>query len=925
MNKIKYFLVIISLILSSTSIWAQYNFRSIDIQSGLSDNFVRSIMKDQQGYLWFGTLNGLSRYDGFHNRTYTLTQKDGKKNANIILVAQDKSSQIWVTTYDQHIFCYNPEKDCMQDNASELLARLGIKANHHNPRKATDGKVIIDQDKNLWYLSGNTLYYYIYDEHHLLQMNLTEPLISVTCREGIAYALTGKGHIYRVNVKQRNAFLLTAYPSQAKAKNLRIYQDIRGNIWTYDQYVNGLYRLPIGKNSPQAEREKESSPTTLEKVCDENVSALAEDRQGNLWIGTNSSGIIIRQGNGNSTRITRNENALYPLTSNHIYTILIDDENMAWIGSSKVGIAYTNLNNTCISVIPTPFNEDIGFLCQDALGKLWIGYDGNGLYCETTGKQYQAGNSKLKSNQVIGGRIANDRKIYLGTYGGGIYQLTPDAQIRPIWQEHGQLKYIRRVIQDKEGNFWIGGVMSGLCSITPQGRFRNYTFHNSILRTNAITDLAYTEQEDVMLIATSTGMYILNNRKQLKEVPVKELQTACINAVYADHRKLRWVCTNEEVRIYDAHFHLLKTFGKDEEMNNVLAITGDHQGQVWVTTSKALINIRVGKNGKGEYSFHFRKLVDGDGLGDITFCKKAIYCTDTGDILAGGCGKYIRLTPSLLQESMKTRKVVFTELHVNDKVVSLTSDKLQNMEFQHDEDIRLFVSTLDYTHAAPLKFAYRLNNNEEWKVADGNCIQLEQSSWGKHILQVKALDGNDDEITTLPLSILPPIWLSGKAFMLYVLLLVLIFWQVRKRRRSIPKGTYSSLSAPEPSKAQVNEEENEVSVKQQDVSNKQEDAWTTKATALIEQHLSESDFSVENFSEEMNMSRSALYKKLMAATGKSPLEFMRAIRLKHGLAYLQEGNLSISEIAYNIGLSPKQFAKFFKEEYGCLPSQYKKK
>ncbi len=64
-----------------------------------------------------------------------------------------------------------------------------------------------------------------------------------------------------------------------------------------------------------------------------------------------------------------------------------------------------------------------------------------------------------------------------------------------------------------------------------------------------------------------------------------------------------------------------------------------------------------------------------------------------------------------------------------------------------------------------------------------------------------------------------------------------------------------------------------ISVKQQDVSNKQEDAWTTKATVLIEQHLSESDFSVENFSEEMNMSRSALYKKLMAATGKSPLEF----------------------------------------------------
>lgn len=930
MKKLKFIIAIIALLLQTTIMQAQYSFRSIDIQSGLSDNYVRSILKDQQGFLWFGTLNGLTRFDGFRNRIYPLTQNDGKQKSNIIQVAQDKSAQIWVTTYDGHIFCYNQDEDCMMDNASERLAQLGIKAASHNSNgKNAGGKVIIDQDKNLWYVSNYNLYYYIYDENHLYQMKLAEPVNSVTCREGIAYAQTGKGHIYRINVKQKNAFLLATYPMQAKAKNLRIYQDNQGNVWTYDQYVNGLYLLPLGKTSEKARREKGASQTTLEKICDENVSALAEDRQGNLWIGTNSAGIIIRQTDGTSTRITRNEDNPYPLTSNHIYTILIDNENMAWIGSTKVGVAYTNLNNYSITSVATPFNEDIGFLCQDAMGKLWIGYDGNGLYCETTGKLYQAGNSMLKNNLVIGGRIAGDRNIYLGTYGGGIYQLTTDAQIRPIWQEYAQLKYARRVIEDKKGNFWIGGVMSGLCCVTPQGKFRNYTYQNSILRTNAITDLAYTEQEDVMLIATSTGLYQLNARRELKDVAAKELQNACINAVYADRRRLRWVCTNDEVRIYDAHFRLLKAFGKNEELNNALAITGDHQGQMWITTSKALFNIRTGKNEKGNYTFHVRKLVDKDGLGNITFCKKAIYCASNGDILAGGCGKYIRLSPSLIEESMKARNVVVTELQINGKVIALTSDKLQDMEFEHDEEISLFVSTLDYTHAAPLRFAYRLDNDEEWKIADGNCIQLGQPSWRKHILQVKGLDGNDDKITTITFRVLPPFWLSGKAIMLYFLLLVLISWQVWKREKR-RKEAYTSLSYPESSGAQEKEEgasaeKEDFTIKQEEALRKQEEAWIAKATALIEQHLSDSEFSVENFSEEMNMSRSALYKKLMAATGKSPLEFMRSIRLKHGLAYLQTGDLSISEIAYNIGLSPKQFAKFFKEEYGCLPSQYKKK
>ncbi len=72
----------------------------------------------------------------------------------------------------------------------------------------------------------------------------------------------------------------------------------------------------------------------------------------------------------------------------------------------------------------------------------------------------------------------------------------------------------------------------------------------------------------------------------------------------------------------------------------------------------------------------------------------------------------------------------------------------------------------------------------------------------------------------------------------------------------------------------------------------------------------------------MKSGKDTLYKKLMAVSGRSPLEFMRIIRLRHGLQILQGEECSISETAYRVGLSPKQFSKFFKEEYGLLPSQY---
>ena len=88
--------------------------------------------------------------------------------------------------------------------------------------------------------------------------------------------------------------------------------------------------------------------------------------------------------------------------------------------------------------------------------------------------------------------------------------------------------------------------------------------------------------------------------------------------------------------------------------------------------------------------------------------------------------------------------------------------------------------------------------------------------------------------------------------------------------------------------------------------------------------MDNSDFSVEDLSAAVNMSRGHLYKKLISITGKSPLEFIRILRIKRGRQLLEESQLSISQISYQVGLSPKQFSKYFKDEYGFLPSEYKK-
>ena len=97
-----------------------------------------------------------------------------------------------------------------------------------------------------------------------------------------------------------------------------------------------------------------------------------------------------------------------------------------------------------------------------------------------------------------------------------------------------------------------------------------------------------------------------------------------------------------------------------------------------------------------------------------------------------------------------------------------------------------------------------------------------------------------------------------------------------------------------------------------------------QAIALVEKNICDSEYSVEQFCADMGMSRSSLYKKLVAITGLSPNHFIRTIRVKRGRQLLEKGGEAISQVAYQIGLSPKMFAKYFKDEYGFSPSELDK-
>ena len=105
-----------------------------------------------------------------------------------------------------------------------------------------------------------------------------------------------------------------------------------------------------------------------------------------------------------------------------------------------------------------------------------------------------------------------------------------------------------------------------------------------------------------------------------------------------------------------------------------------------------------------------------------------------------------------------------------------------------------------------------------------------------------------------------------------------------------------------------------------------EEKLMADAARYVEENISRPDLSVEEMARQMGMSRAHLYKCLMVACGKTPIEFIRAIRLKQAAELLKDSRYNVSEVAYQVGFNnPRYFAKYFAEAYGVLPSAYQEK
>jgi AraC-like DNA-binding protein len=366
-----------------------------------------------------------------------------------------------------------------------------------------------------------------------------------------------------------------------------------------------------------------------------------------------------------------------------------------------------------------------------------------------------------------------------------------------------------------------------------------------------------------------------------------------------------------------------------DQVNQVLVDVFNH---VWIDMNQKIIEFNP-RNG----SFRTYLTTD-EGMLLWRLIPTAICKGKDGSIYFGGIPGICSVTPSNRLESgahpIKTFITNVTSMGHSFMFGEKTKEggSLSAIVLEPDDRyIKIYFSSLNHRFAHKIRYAYRLKGvDRDWVyTANGaNSAFYNQIPKGDHLFQVKATDENglwSDEVTEFTIHRLPAFYETWWAYLIYItaivcLLLAVLSWYAKKIKRKsnemwadsaemmkIRGYLDSEVNLPDAESAQLDK------------------LLLDKAIKTVEGHLTEPDFDVTALAEAMNMSRSTLTRKLKTITGRTPLEFIRNIKMKHACRLLEDKSRSVSEVSVALGyFNRKYFTACFKEEFGMTPSEYQK-
>ncbi len=846
-------------------IQSQYTIRNLTIEDGLSNSKVNVIYQDYLGYMWFGTNDGLNKYDGYKIKVYknipgdstSLYGKmvkglyeDSRKNlyigSNVLQVynrekdnfdyiklidkfeisrmirclAGDRQGNIWIGTNNQGLFSYNPETG----KISHYMREPG------NPNSLSNNEVktlYIDNKGYIWIGTGNGLNIYN-NETNSFRRFYSKP--------------DDKKTISQNNIE-------------------KIYEDKNGNIWVgtsdaglnlYIREKNEFKRIIIDESYRLSYR----------------VRGFLEDNNDNFWVGTRGGLYLMDWKNLTFRLYAHTEHPFSIMVHNSIYSMYLDMHGGLWIGTYAGGVNYIDTQRKNF-VLYSYKNDNEYFLndpvvfsfVEDNKGNIYVGteYGGINYLDKSTGKfTYYINDpdnaNSISSNNVKDMIIDSGGNLWIGTYGGGLNYFDTGKNSFSAYKNNPadansiQGNQVYSVFLDSRNNLWVGvrGGLDLVSSLTAM-KFKHFIYDPDDLNSFPV-ELVNSIKEDSqgrIWVAGINGIYCYNSLNSGFVNPFENFSGALntseviINSIYIDSKENFWLATQDGLVWINFSEKKIRNFNENDGLpSNILyGILEDDYGNLWFSTSAGLVKFinALTRPEDKEFSVYDSKY----GLQSKQFKEGAFYKSRNGEMYFGGIKGFNSFFPHEIVKNKTKPEVLITDFYINNQSVEI-GEKIfgdqtlkksitltDKIKVSHKIRVLTFeLTAIHYSSPVHNKFAYKLEGHDKnWVITDISRRYVTYSNLPPktYILKVKAanLDGVWNETPkVLEITVTPPFWKTlwfKISVIVFVITLALSFYFYRINRL---KRQTEYLERIVRKRTKEIEEKNKILIKQTDQLNK---------------------------------------------------------------------------------------------------------
>ncbi|MCF8358174.1 MAG: hypothetical protein K9H26_05400 [Prolixibacteraceae bacterium] len=550
------------------TIYALPHFYSLTQDNGLSNANINCILQDHNGFMWFGTNDGLNKFDGYEFTVYRNSPKDRHSisSNHITCMHEDANGVVWIGTKGGGLNAYDSKIDRFVryqppgQNSSSVLGN-DILAIYEN------------KEGTLWIGTDGAGLYRLNTNNHSVSAYIHDPFEekSISSNEIIALESSSKGSMLvgtwsgGLNWFQPESSEFAIIPGNKGVNVNRIWQIVahKNDIWI-GTFGNGLIRLDAGTFKTE---------NILLNKCDDNVDdkviwAICADRDNQKWIGTNNGIYLVNPQNDVIAHYSASDNNDDALLSNKVLSIHQADNGIIWIGTDK-GICYLNPD-------PKKFHIDLNI-------------------------------EMLKNTNIQALALGTGHSVWLGTDNYGIVHLSPKSSRHLDYEVNqvpikGSSNIINCLIEDSFQRLWVGTRYGAKIYDRNRTLLKSIIFDAADLQnsSNDVTSVCETDTIGVFWLGTDNGLFLVNSFTwEIKKYTAAEnvkfgLYSNHILKVFKDLKKNVWVSTWNGLSVFDSH---LKKFIRCEDANlkNVYVNTmyDDASGNIWFGTRNGLYRYHI--------------------------------------------------------------------------------------------------------------------------------------------------------------------------------------------------------------------------------------------------------------------------------------------------------------------------------------------